>query len=462
MGFHRGCRVALAAAVAWVVAGLAAPAFAVTSPFAPTPGQGTFLVLSDIHFDPFGDDALVRRLAAAPVEEWRSLFAASGRTPVSGLGSDANFTLMTSALDAAATLPVDYVLVGGDLLSHGFEPAAAAILGGDAAARVFAIKTSVFVAREIQSRFPTVPVVPTLGNNDSDCGDYAVEPDGDYLARLADTWRVFADAPAAARGYARTGSYAIAHPTVPKHRLVVVNDVFLSRKYDDVCRPADKDPGRATMDWLETRLDEIAGAGETATLLFHIPPGYDGFASASAGPSCSAAVPLWQPHFNARFAALARRHRDTIRGAIAGHLHSDGFRVFGADTAAPFLPMHVVPSVSPIFDNNPAFTLFLYRRADGRPLDDAVFFLQVADGRPVGEWRIEYTARAEYGLAGIGAGGLRDLSRRIAAGAPEAAAFRRNFSVRAHPAIDAATWRAYLCAQVNFTEADFAGCRCAP
>ena len=36
--------------------------------------------------------------------------------------------------------------------------------------------------------YPGVRIYPTLGNNDSDCGDYAVAPNGAFLANFRDVW----------------------------------------------------------------------------------------------------------------------------------------------------------------------------------------------------------------------------------------------------------------------------------
>ena len=46
-------------------------------PFAPGPGQGVFLIISDIHFDPFADPAIVEELVAADVDAWPGIFESS-------------------------------------------------------------------------------------------------------------------------------------------------------------------------------------------------------------------------------------------------------------------------------------------------------------------------------------------------------------------------------------------------
>jgi sphingomyelin phosphodiesterase acid-like 3 len=118
-------RIWIARALAIAVAALSPGAFAdevPAPPFTPAPGQGQFLILTDIHFDPFADPALVDRLVAAEVDAWPGIFA-GGQQAFAQYGSDANYPLMMSALDAAKELlpQPDFVLYAGDYLVHQFE-----------------------------------------------------------------------------------------------------------------------------------------------------------------------------------------------------------------------------------------------------------------------------------------------------------------------------------------------------
>jgi hypothetical protein len=46
-------------------------------PLEPGPGEGVFLIVSDLHFDPFADPAIVKELAAADVHAWPAIFKGS-------------------------------------------------------------------------------------------------------------------------------------------------------------------------------------------------------------------------------------------------------------------------------------------------------------------------------------------------------------------------------------------------
>src|SRR5260370_5715215 len=73
----------------------------------PATATGHFLLVSDIHFDPLADPAIVKRLIAAPASQWQEIFASSAQNDYAHAPDDANFPLLKSALPAAvAPAPV--------------------------------------------------------------------------------------------------------------------------------------------------------------------------------------------------------------------------------------------------------------------------------------------------------------------------------------------------------------------
>jgi sphingomyelin phosphodiesterase acid-like 3 len=450
----------LAAAFAAALAAVARPAWS-DPPFTPRKGQGTFLVLSDIHFDPFTAPGLPAALHAAPIAEWPAILKAESPPAFATWGHDANYSLFQSSLQSSVGLQpgYDFVVLLGDILSHDFLQQAEMALGSEAAAKEFAVETSLFVARQVQRRFEATPVVPSIGNNDNDCADYATEPRGHYLRRLAAAWDILATDAAARRDFIRLGSYSIRNPAAAKHRLVTLNTVFLSGSYVDTCRPDDPDPGIATLDWLETELADAAAAGDRVTLLMHVPPGFDGFASASAG-ACSA-VPLWKENYDLRFREIVGRFEGVLLTGFAGHLHMDEFRVSGDEPETAATPIHVVPAISPIFGNNPAYTVVLYNRASGRTTNYAVEFVQLNAPKPQPAWRPEYKWNS-YGVGALNAPHLAELAGMIAAGGPVAQSFRAHFQANSRWPISDTLWQSYVCALTEETAAGFSACRCPP
>jgi hypothetical protein len=51
----------------------------------------------------------------------------------------------------------------------------------------FIDKTITFLTQRIREQFPRIPIYPALGNADSYCGDYQLQPKGEFLRRTADT-----------------------------------------------------------------------------------------------------------------------------------------------------------------------------------------------------------------------------------------------------------------------------------
>src|SRR5579871_1204656 len=138
--------------------------------------QGSFLMLSDIHLDPFADPAIACKLATSPVDQWTAIFESSTKTPFSSYGADTTYPLFASALNAAKSGKYDHVIVSGDFLRHNFQTAFQQAMTGCSTQDYsgFVIKTMQFMTRRIRETFPNVPVISAFGNNDSTCGDYAI------------------------------------------------------------------------------------------------------------------------------------------------------------------------------------------------------------------------------------------------------------------------------------------------
>src|ERR1700733_3231595 len=80
--------------------------------------QGTFLLLADIHFDPYADKELVSQLVKEPVTKWADILSSSQQTDPAAYGTDTNSALWTSCLSEVRKFNnVDYVIVNGDYLS---------------------------------------------------------------------------------------------------------------------------------------------------------------------------------------------------------------------------------------------------------------------------------------------------------------------------------------------------------
>lgn len=433
-------------------------------PFTPGAGQGVFLHVSDLHFYPFADPALARRLIAAPVEQWAAIFRASTNTPFTQKGKDTSFPLLASMLAAAKGPAYDYVLNTGDNLAHDFKQEFLAAGGAESEYPAFVIKTMRFVDRMLEESFPGIPLISALGNNDATCGDYMLAPSDGMLPAVAHDLPAVAAHRQALHDYQMGGYYVVPHPKVPKHDIVVLSDVFWSRSYRDACEQNGGDPGSAELAWLEWTLYQAKLAGRTVSLAMHIPPGIDSFGS-SRNNACPLRVrPFWQDAYARRFLALVTLYKDQLRIGYAGHTHMDDFRVIADASGAPLLATRMTPALTPLFGNNPAFTVLLYSRTDASVADYATFYLsnlgEVGPG-VAPDWKLEYTFRQAYKSTAYDAAGLMALSRSIRSDESARATFMRYYAVESpQPSMTAANWSVYACAQTAILPDAFQACAC--
>src|SRR5687768_1675459 len=125
-----------------------------------------FLSVSDIHFNPFADPAIVAKLEAADVSQWDAILASSTVTTFSTYGSDINDSLFRSAIgEMQKQLPAPaFVLISGDFLAHGFDKnyQQYATDKSPTAYSAFVTKTNAYIASMFRKAFPGVRIYPTL------------------------------------------------------------------------------------------------------------------------------------------------------------------------------------------------------------------------------------------------------------------------------------------------------------
>lgn len=433
-------------------------------------GEGRFLLISDIHFDPFYDGSLFGRLRELPADRWAGVLEGSRPAGVNPRGTDSNYALLKGALDEAhARLPdPDFVLYPGDLMAHRWQAkydrlAPKSHRDDPAAYRAFTTEAIRFLAAEFRKRYPDAAILPTLGNDDSYCGDYAVEPDGPFLAMFAATWGPLLgagpDRGAFRETFARGGYYTLPLPGPAKHRLVVLNSVLFSVNYNDACAPGGGTPALDQLRWLDEALGRAGAAGEAVWLLMHIPPGINSFNSAASVPRGGPAATFWQPELTGRFLQVVRRHPGTIRAAFAGHTHMDDFRVIPGAPGRD-IPCKIAPAISPIFGNNPGFQVYRYDRASGAPEDYRCYFLPDRPDAPGegGGWAPEYDFRTAYGLGPPAADSFTRLAAAMAEGGGARRLYSKFYGVGAPPEFTARTIEYYRCAIANVTPAEFLTC----
>ena len=430
----------------------------------PYPGTGMFLLLSDIHFDPFADPTIVQQLGAKPT--------AACQTPASPafahFGSDTNYPLLKSTLDHVAATAgenhfhYDYVIATGDFLAHHFDVRyRQCVGGGEEALEKFASDTVSFVDGMIAKDLPGVPVFAALGNNDSDKGDY-VKPSDAFLENVGRDWsRGWGKVPASARtnalgSFEAAGNYALLNPAVPTNQFVILNSNLWAARHANACSDTDPDPG-GQFQWLGGVLDRVKRAGGTATLIMHIPPGIDALRSTWGAPRL-----LWTENCAEKLVAELSDYRGVARDMFAGHIHRDDFRLFSDREGKPLLPIHIVPAVSPVYLDNPAVEIGWYDKQNGELRDYATQYLDLNKPQPA--WATEYVFTRAYGRPRSDLAALEDLGQAIHAGNPQAGVgrqFANYYGAGVSIFLTADNWRIYSCAQMAITLSGFAQCKSA-
>ncbi len=335
-------------------------------------------------------------------------------------GQDTNWWLLRSALDQMRkTLPHPaFVMFTGDLLAHQFPGKFRAVTDDENLEhyRAFVLKTVEFLALELGKRFPGTKILATPGNDDEDCGDYTVQAGGTFLSDTVGVARALAQADESFLGdWKAMGSYNVAHPTIAGVRLVALNTVFFSNNYHAAsftkgCALVSSTAASDVLQWLQSNLAAARQANQKVWLMFHIPPGIDGYATthkfasqpgtggSSAGTSCAnSIVPMWVPTWTEQFDRLLDNYHDVVLASFAGHTHMDDFRLINAAGVNRAFVL-IDPAISPIFDQNPGFRVVSFR-SDGSLADQSTYYLtnlRQASSKIRGRWKKEYTFTREW------------------------------------------------------------------
>ncbi len=418
-----------------------------------------FLWLSDIHFDPLADTGIVNQLAAAEPAQWAAILD-TGSAKLPGFGHDTNWPLFLSALQASAkvTPRPAFTIVTGDLLTHHFRERfdLAATVHSDEAFRSFVRKTAEFVTLQIKQRLAGAPVIAALGNNDSDCGDYALQPSGPFLS---DSAKFVSDSDS----YKHYGSFSVANPALRHGRIVVLNTVFFSPRYRDVCGQGTDDPGAGELAWLADELEKAKARHEKVWLVYHIPPGVDAYATTHAR-QMAAAEPvrlLWKEPYQSKFLSLMAQYASLVGPNFAGHVHVDDFRLLGSRAGRSAFVM-VGPGVSPITGQNPTFRLVQFD-SHGKLEDETTYYLRnltEAAGGAASDWDVEYDFRREWKLPGLNAESYASLYERIAGSSETADRWWRFYSTssEAGRAVAHSSYRQFYCATGSLTADGYDAC----
>lgn len=443
------------------------------------------LMVSDIHFDPFWDPAKVVELAkpgsnwnailsAAPSAERAQRYAAlQERCHVKG--ADTSYALLESSLRAmrAYAAGAKFITVSGDLMAHGFDCKFRALLPHATPADYdsFVMRTILLVEEQLHVLSPGVAVYTALGNNDSDCGDYRLNPHGKFLT-IAGPPVLAEDVPQsepneALHTFMAGGYYSVRLPApMERTRLLVLDDVFMSAGYATCGGTPDPKPAEEQIAWLRRQLKRARRAHQKVWVMAHIPPGIDPYSTIRKMANvCAGAAPVTFLRSDALADTIAE-FGDVVRLAIFAHTHMDELRLLRADKPGGHerpVAVKMVPSISPIHENEPAFVV-----ASVDP-DSAILkdyrVIAASNGTGVGtHWRQEYDFDRAYGERDFSGASVEKLIAGFRADpgaeAEASESYLRNYYVGDRSALLKLFWPEYTCTLADETAAGFRSCAC--
>jgi sphingomyelin phosphodiesterase acid-like 3 len=451
------------------------------------------LMLSDIHFDPFADPTLVSKLAAADVKAWPAILDAPPKPAVAAAytqlqktcgarGSDTNESLFKGSLAAEhAQIPAPlFITVSGDLMAHKFDCRYKTLVpkGSEADASAFAAKTVTYVVQRLHSTFPKTPIYFALGNNDSGCKDYNEDENSAYLKADGKVFSAAvlndANAKSVLKDFSALGDYAVQLPAPFRNtRLLVMQDLFEAKTYAHCDgKPSDVE-STEQMAWLHKQLDEARSRNEHVWVMAHIPPGVDAYNTAkkAIANKDSAACAYGKPEMflaNEDFADTLGDYADVISFVLLGHTHMDEMRLFTSKSGR-IIPGKLVPSISPVNGNTPAFTVAKVNPESATLMDYTVYIANNLGGS--GDWSAEYTYSNIYGKPDYSAASVKAITDGFltdTASHDEKTQSYENFffpgvvksGINLRAAALTIVWPAYACSMVKDTTKSFVDCAC--
>ncbi|MEO6694769.1 MAG: hypothetical protein ABIY50_06710, partial [Ignavibacteria bacterium] len=265
---------------------------------------------------------------------------------------------------------------------------------------LFIEKTIKFTTSMISKYFPSTTVFPTVGNDDAYCGNYMIDPGGPFLKMLGEAWEPIVNAGGNNLSFKEDfskGGYCIVNmPGRNKYKMLILNTVFFSTKYKNLCGDTLLDPGTDELTWLKKTLDECKLNNQKVWLSYHIPPGVDIYATIADTGSCEEKpFPSWDKKYNLEFIRIIHKYSSIIYSSFAGHFHRDDFRVLH-NTIRPVSYIHITPSISPIYGNNPAYQIISYNKSSFQLLNYETYYLKNLNVSDSAYWTFEYDFQTAY------------------------------------------------------------------
>ncbi|RYP54177.1 hypothetical protein DL768_000956 [Monosporascus sp. mg162] len=272
--------------------------------------NGRFLHITDLHPDEYYKPH-------ASTEEGFACHRGEGPAGAYGAETsdcDSPFSLVNATFDwIGANLKdsVDFVVWTGDSARHDSDTYHiprhnSEILKTN---RIIADK---FVETFSDSKGLTVPVVPTLGNNDIYPHNVLMPGPNDILRTYTDIWRHFI--PQEQLHSFEYGGWFYVEVIPDKLAVFSLNTLYFFDRnggVDDCVAPSE--PGYKHFEWLRVQLQFLRRRGMKAILMGHVPP------ARTEGKQ------LWEETCWQKYTLWLQRYRDVVVGSVYGHMNIDHF-----------------------------------------------------------------------------------------------------------------------------------------
>ncbi|DBA04987.1 TPA: hypothetical protein N0F65_006989 [Lagenidium giganteum] len=158
--------------------------------------------------------------------------------------------------------------------------------------------------------------------------------------------------------------------------------------------------------WLNDTLANLRAEGKFVYITGHIPPMVDSYGG----------NPQWHVHYLNKYKAIVLQYPDVIKAQIFGHVHSVEFRVpqpSDAVNGLELVPLFVTGSISPLFGNNPSFTVWEFDDTTYDLLDFTIYGTNISTVDQKLDWKPLFCASTEYGVKSLSTASMRDYFSRM-------------------------------------------------
>ena len=274
---------------------------------------------------------------------------------------------------AVASHNSSFVVITGDYSRHALDQVA----DSESHAQLPILRN---VTRELERNLsPGTIILPVLGNNDV-LPDYYLDivanSKSSQLKWIGDTLlelEVLSEEEATLFRYG--GYYA---RTIGNVRIVCLNTVIYSVEHTPKIPDFNSDP-LDQFTWLQRELE----SNDNVYIMGHIPPTISSYGHDD----------MWDEKYRLLYQEIVQMYASKIRAHLFGHFHDNEFRALPSTTLSTF----VGPSITPVYNNNPAYQVIQYQTSNGQLEDMDLYIFNLSDSSAT-SWTKLYSMVEEYNL----------------------------------------------------------------